>query len=234
MTTTTRTAEDFADVRAGTRSSSVPGRRAAMAARELAIGGAAVLLVERPFPREKVCGGCLNGHAWQCCRPPVWGPCRAGRAALLADRSGSASGAECGPAWLPAGVAVSRARFDAELVDAAVDAGVRFLPRTEARVGAVEGPGRLVHLRSRADRPGERRPGRHGARPLGFRPAPPRGRASARVADRDGLPAGRRSQPTTTWGRSSWRWAGPVMSGLVRLGDGSLHIAGGARARRRA
>src|SRR5579875_1062956 len=40
------------------------GPAGAMAARELAVGGAHVLLVERrDFPREKVCGGCLNGHA---------------------------------------------------------------------------------------------------------------------------------------------------------------------------
>src|SRR5262249_18634642 len=47
---------------------------------------------------------------------------------------------------LPAGMAVSRARFDATLVGAAVEAGARFLPRTEARVGAIEGATRPVHL----------------------------------------------------------------------------------------
>ena len=90
-----------------------------------------------------------------CCKPPGL--------EALAERSG---GVPLGtiPAGrarpelrlgLPAGMAVSRARFDAELVGAAIEAGVQFLPRTEARVGAVEGAARLVRLgRGRgADRP---------------------------------------------------------------------------------
>src|SRR6185312_6188818 len=47
---------------------------------------------------------------------------------------------------LPTGVAVPRAGFDAELVGAAVGAGVRFLPMTEARVESGSGSIRRVRL----------------------------------------------------------------------------------------
>jgi menaquinone-9 beta-reductase len=123
------------------------GPSGAMAARELAIGGARVLLVERRgFPREKVCGGCLNGQALGVLQSAGLGtlPERSGGAPLRSFRLGVRGHAV--QLDLSAGMVVSRARFDANLVDAAVEAGVRFLPRTEARVGSIEGSGRTLHL----------------------------------------------------------------------------------------
>jgi 2-polyprenyl-6-methoxyphenol hydroxylase-like FAD-dependent oxidoreductase len=128
------------------------GPAGAMVARELAARGACVLLVERRrFPREKVCGGCLSGHALAVLRSAGLGS--------LAERSGGMSFSSFrlgvrGRAVqldLPPGMAVSRARFDAELVAAAVAAGARFLPGTEARVGDVDGAARAVHLGSGHD-----------------------------------------------------------------------------------
>jgi flavin-dependent dehydrogenase len=130
------------------------GPAGAMAARELAVRGARVLLVDRrDFPREKVCGGCLNGRALALLRSAGLGSLaeRSGGVPLRSIRLGVRGRAV--RLDLPAGMAVSRARFDAELVAAAVAAGVRFLPATEAQVGDVEGATRLVQLgRARDDR----------------------------------------------------------------------------------
>jgi flavin-dependent dehydrogenase len=125
-----------------------------MAARELAVGGASVLLVERRrFPREKVCGGCLNGHALAVLQSAGLAELPKRSEALPLQSFRLAVRGESARLCLPAGVAVSRARFDVELVDAAIVAGARFLPRTEARVGDIEAGTRLVHLdRGRADR----------------------------------------------------------------------------------
>jgi flavin-dependent dehydrogenase len=48
---------------------------------------------------------------------------------------------------LPGGIALSREAFDAAMVREAIDAGADFLPRTEARLGFCEGPGRQLELR---------------------------------------------------------------------------------------
>lgn len=101
------------------------GPAGAVASRELARRGRQVLLVERSrMPRYKVCGGCLNARALN-----------ALAAAGLRDRVKSA-GARPVSAFrvalnrihaelaLPQGVAISRTALDAELVDAAREAGV--------------------------------------------------------------------------------------------------------------
>ncbi len=114
------------------------GPAGALAARELARQGAAVLLIDRArFPRDKVCGGCLNAAALsvlqqvglgdlprQCGAPPL-------HAARLATRWSRAE------VPLPQGASLSRAALDAALAGAAIAAGAAFLPETSARVGAV-------------------------------------------------------------------------------------------------
>ena len=47
---------------------------------------------------------------------------------------------------LPEGAALSRSRLDAALVDAATDAGARFMPETQANVGEIRNRLRLVRL----------------------------------------------------------------------------------------
>ncbi len=128
------------------------GPAGSMAARELAAAGARVLLVDRrAFPRDKVCGGCLNGQALAVLRSAGLGdlPGRVGGRALGSFRLGVAGRSL--RLELPAGVVVSRERFDAELAAAAVAAGAMFVPGGEARVGGIEGPFRRVRIRRVGD-----------------------------------------------------------------------------------
>lgn len=123
------------------------GPAGAVAARQLALGGGRVLLVDRKlFPRRKVCGGCLSAsglavldslglrenvlalHGVPLRQFHVRG--RAGEFVLP----------------LPEGVAVSRAALDTALVDAAVESGVVFQPHTRATVGPANDDARLVSL----------------------------------------------------------------------------------------
>ncbi len=107
------------------------GPAGSLAARQLAQAGVSVLLLDRAgFPRDKVCGGCLNGAGLS-----VLAGCGLGRLVeqlnaprihrlILRQRHSTAH------LPLPAGVAVSRAELDMALVEAAVAAGATFLPET--------------------------------------------------------------------------------------------------------
>ena len=209
------------------------GPAGAMAARELAVGGARVLLVEKQeFPREKVCGGCLNGQALGVLRSAGLGTIAesAGGVPLTAFRLGvRGRGFRLA---LPAGMAVSRARLDAEIVAAAVAAGVDFLARTEARVEAVAGTRRRVRLgRGRDERTVEADIVLV-ATGLGNACLPAGSASRIRIArgSRMGigcfLPAGPTDYGTGIIHMAVAR-AGYV--GLVRLCDGRLHIAGAIR-----
>jgi menaquinone-9 beta-reductase len=129
------------------------GPGGAFTAREAARAGLATLLVERsPFPRAKVCGGCLNHTAVATLR-------RAGLGERLARLGGTAIGSvrlrhagRQATVPVPQGVAVSRRALDAMLVEAAIEAGARFLPETAAVIARepADGAGtghRLVELR---------------------------------------------------------------------------------------
>jgi len=109
------------------------GPAGALAARQLAAAGARVLLVDKAsFPRAKACGCCLNGAALRtlvdCGLGDLVSRCGARR--LHAVRLGAAGRAV--EAALPDGAALSRERFDLELVRAAQRAGAQFSPRTRA------------------------------------------------------------------------------------------------------
>jgi len=107
------------------------GLTALLAARQ----GARVLLVDKKgFPREKVCGGCLNLAALQ-----VFS--RAGLLDSLAtlggawlDRYELFAGGRPLSIPLSGGVSVSRSRLDAWLVDQGQRAGVTFLDQVQATV----------------------------------------------------------------------------------------------------
>jgi flavin-dependent dehydrogenase len=132
------------------------GPAGALAARELARRGGAVLLVDRAtFPRGKVCGCCLNRWALTTLRTVGLGELtqRGGAVPLTAVRL--ATGGRQALVPLPEGAALSRERFDAALVDAAVQAGAVFLPGTRAALArtsrdrqgaAVPSPTRRVEL----------------------------------------------------------------------------------------
>jgi flavin-dependent dehydrogenase len=123
------------------------GPAGALAARELARRGLAVLLVDQAdFPRWKVCGSCLNGRALAVLREVGL--------ETLAPRLGAVPldsfvlAARCGSARvsLPTGMALSRPSFDLALVQEAVREGAHFLPRTRATPGEVEADHRGVFL----------------------------------------------------------------------------------------
>lgn len=123
------------------------GPSGALAARQLALLGLRVLLVDKAaFPRGKVCGCCLNGAAL--------GVLRAAGLGGLIDRLGArpltkariAAGRRRAELPLDDGAAVSRETLDAALVAEAIAAGAHFLPETTALVGPASATARLVTL----------------------------------------------------------------------------------------
>jgi menaquinone-9 beta-reductase len=124
------------------------GPAGALAARQLALAGFSVLLIDRAaFPRWKVCGACLNSATL------------ATLAAVGLDRLVEQHGAiplhemqlaacrQQARVPLVGQVSLSREAFDAALVKAAVDAGASFLPRTWARLLGASATARHVALR---------------------------------------------------------------------------------------
>jgi flavin-dependent dehydrogenase len=111
------------------------GPAGAVAARQLALQGLQTLLVERQsWPRIKVCGGCLNGHTLSILKSiGLEQVLEHSHAAPLTQMIVQARQRRA-EINLPTGVAVNRAEFDAALVEAAVQAGVSFLPATKATV----------------------------------------------------------------------------------------------------
>ena len=117
------------------------GPAGSSAARLLARAGRSVLLVDKSsFPRYKVCGSCLNGRVLSALEAVGLGALveEAGGVALDGLRLAVAGAEVALP--LPGGAALGRERFDALLVQAAVQAGAEFLPRTRARLGLLGGP----------------------------------------------------------------------------------------------
>ncbi len=111
------------------------GPTGALAARQLAFCGLRTLLVDRSsFPRDKVCGGCVSGLGRRLLERvglgEVLGP---SVAAPLGQFDLAAAGRRVS-FEIPAGAAVSRFHFDAELVRFAIDAGVEFVSGTTALV----------------------------------------------------------------------------------------------------
>jgi len=114
------------------------GPTGSLAARQLALAGAEVLLVDRmSFPRWKVCGCCLNGRAMSVLEQAgVLEDVRGAGAISLTDFELRA-GRQSLTLSLPAGLSLSRTQLDALLVRNAIDAGAAFLPETEARLGSL-------------------------------------------------------------------------------------------------
>nr|WP_297459172.1 NAD(P)/FAD-dependent oxidoreductase [uncultured Halomonas sp.] len=122
------------------------GVAGAISAYRLARGGLRVLLVEKsPWPRDKVCGGCVNAAALQALARAGLGDISQTGAAYSQLRLACGQRQVLLP--LPAGMAVSRRRLDAILAERAVDAGAEFLPATQALLGETQGHGRRVTLR---------------------------------------------------------------------------------------
>jgi flavin-dependent dehydrogenase len=123
------------------------GPAGAIAARQLAASGARTLLVERKaFPRGKVCGACLNESALRVLQSVGLSDRITALGGTRLDAFELGFGGRAVRFALPGGVALSRARFDASLVDAAITSGAGFLPESQGLVAPVEAGGRRVIL----------------------------------------------------------------------------------------
>ncbi len=122
------------------------GPAGSVLARALALRGRSVVLIERAtFPRRKVCGACLSGHAVRELGGAGLGELLLAHGAIpqVGFRLG-VGGRVRRAAFVQTagGVALSRARFDALLTNEAAAAGARVLFGTSATVG----PDRTVTL----------------------------------------------------------------------------------------
>jgi flavin-dependent dehydrogenase len=123
------------------------GPAGALAARQLAAGGARALLVERRvFPRSKVCGCCLNGQALAVLRSAGLGSLVAELGGVELDEFQLRYRGRVARLALPMGAVISRARLDAALVAAAIDSGAQYVQETRGLVDGVRGGTRVVRL----------------------------------------------------------------------------------------
>ena len=127
------------------------GPAGSLVARQLALRGFSVLLVDRAaFPRFRVCGCCLNAGALETLRSVgLGGLARACGAVQLSEVCLAACGRSA-RLWLPGSVSLSRETFDTALLGSAISAGVAFLSRTTARSLVEKDGGRVRHVALRA------------------------------------------------------------------------------------
>ncbi len=124
------------------------GPAGAVAARQIALSGHRVLLVEKKrFPRRKVCGACLNHSAVSLLSEVGLGDVLSASAGTELTRFDLRAGSRRLSWSLPSGRAISRAVLDQELVTAAIRVGVTFRDDTAAFVGRCDSNSRLVQLR---------------------------------------------------------------------------------------
>ena len=118
-----------------------------ISAHSLARRGASVLLLDRQaFPRWKVCGGCMSAGALGALETAGLGDLVASRGAVPLHCLELVAGAGRARIPLRGSAALSRPALDQGLVDAAVSEGVCFHASARARLGAVNGHGRIVRV----------------------------------------------------------------------------------------
>jgi flavin-dependent dehydrogenase len=122
-----------------------------MAARQLAIQGWRVLLVEKsPLPRAKVCGGCLGGAALDALEDVGLGDLPSNCGGVPLERMQLASGGRVAQINVGRRIAVSRETFDAALVREATHAGAVLCSETTGALKSASEPdARAVELRHR-------------------------------------------------------------------------------------
>lgn len=111
------------------------GPAGAAAACLLARSGAEVLLVDRAvFPRVKLCGGCLAQSGMRLLEANDLGSLPSLDRAPIIERLDLFHAARSMSLPVPPYRVIERASFDQDLVHAAVESGVEFLPETLARI----------------------------------------------------------------------------------------------------
>lgn len=205
------------------------GPAGSLAARGLAQLGLSVLLVDRErFPRPKVCGCCLNLSALSTLANAGLGNLvRHCGAVPLTDLQFAASTSQASVPFY--GMALSRDAFDAALVEAAVQAGVCFLPETRAglalesdsqhRTTVLRHQGQDRHVKGRII---------IGASGLASRLLPENVQHPATVASESRLGAGVIAEHAPSFFRPGVVYmacASGGYVGLVRLEDGRLNVA---------
>jgi flavin-dependent dehydrogenase len=112
------------------------GPAGGMTALRLAERGYRVLLVEaKRFPRDKVCGGCLNRRAWSLLSSSSLGPEISRAGAIELDRLHLVCGRRSVEWSMPTMRAISRRVLDEVIVAAAIARGATFAAETHARIG---------------------------------------------------------------------------------------------------
>lgn len=107
------------------------GPSGSIAARQIAMLGSSVLLVDRAsFPRSKVCGSCLNGNALATLDSLGLGRLIAANGAVPLRKFQLSVQGRTASLQMPNGVSLSRFRLDEALVNAAINVGAQFLPKT--------------------------------------------------------------------------------------------------------
>lgn len=214
------------------------GPAGSMAARELARRSVRTLLVDsNSFPRNKVCGCCINRRALSALDAAGLGDLTSGLNAVPLQSFQIRCRTSRLELNLPGGMALSRSVLDAALLRAAIDAGCDFLGRTTARLlpmgAAVPVPGGSPDgSASSVDQPGTTR-GTGDLRVIALEQA---GRQAATIEARvvlvaDGLPC-RSVQQTGEFPHAiaagSWIGLGAnVNDGSTEFARGVVHMAVG-------
>ena len=123
------------------------GPAGAMAAYGLARRGHEVVLLDKVrFPRDKVCGCCINRRALTLLDSQGLMPAIRRLHGKPLERLVLSAGTKCISLRLPLGLSVSRRRLDQSLVDAAIDAGATFIDGVTARVASHDDECALVDI----------------------------------------------------------------------------------------
>jgi menaquinone-9 beta-reductase len=124
------------------------GPAGALAAREIGRRGISVLLVDKAnLPRWKVCGACVNPRAMATLKSVGLGDLLSSSGAIPLRHLHLAARGRHAVLPLPDGVALSRERLDAALVETALSTGVGLLSGTEAHTENCQDERRTVVLR---------------------------------------------------------------------------------------
>ena len=107
-----------------------------------------VLIADRSaFPRDKVCGGCLNGRALAALELAGLGGLPREHGAAPLERFRLSAGRAEAELPLPTGAAISRRALDGALAQAAVEAGAVLVTETQVKAGPASDGARPIALR---------------------------------------------------------------------------------------